>query len=276
MLLQYFVLITFASGVISNNAEKANLSTSDFSEHKFELSTSGIMSIGCKWEKKVNAQFNNWISSIMYRYIHLLNECSTWSTRYTVVPRFAASRSMAVPGLMKCDTSAMWTPTWKFPFGRSIACRASSMSEQSGGSTEQIGIERRSSRLASSWNSISHINSYWKYQIYAHTFLKHYNRQKRDFSQPLGWSPMAFSVSSLRLPVKMVDKVYRVQARAPGFRFCGPRSRPVCEHNVQADIWKITRIRFKLLPFFSHSLAYFSMWFEKVIVYLFQFLHILY
>ena len=56
------------------------LSSPPLSEHRLELSRSGTMSI-------------------------LL------SIRYTVVPLFAASRSKAIPGRMKCDTSAMCTPT---------------------------------------------------------------------------------------------------------------------------------------------------------------------
>lgn len=42
------------------------------------------------------------------------------STKYTVVARKAASLSNAVPGLMKCVTSAICTPTSRLPFGKSL------------------------------------------------------------------------------------------------------------------------------------------------------------
>lgn len=72
------------------------------------------------------------------------------STRYTVVARRAASLSIAVPGLMKCDTSAIWTPTSKLPLSKLLQCNASSISVQPGGSTEQISRCRRSFRCATS------------------------------------------------------------------------------------------------------------------------------
>ena len=69
------------------------------------------------------------------------------STRYTVVPRAAASLSMGVSGWTKCDTSAIsilrisiqiWvadktdlrTPASTFPLGRRRAWSASSISWQ--------------------------------------------------------------------------------------------------------------------------------------------------
>ena len=54
---------------------------------------------------------------------------------------------------MKCETSAMWTPTSKLPFSSGLQCRASSMSVQPGGSTLQMFKWRRSSRF----NSISSV-----------------------------------------------------------------------------------------------------------------------
>ena len=67
------------------------------------------------------------------------------STKYTVVPRAAASWSIGVSGWTKCETSAMSTrqirygsehgsgadvrtPASMFPFARRRACRASSIS----------------------------------------------------------------------------------------------------------------------------------------------------
>lgn len=76
------------------------------------------------------------------------------STRYTVVAREVASLSNAVPGLIKCDTSAICTPTSKLPFGKLLQCNASSISVQPGGSTEQISRCRRSSLCAISYKFI--------------------------------------------------------------------------------------------------------------------------
>ena len=98
---------TSASGVISQVTEKAKRSTFGRREHRSALSNRGSISI-------------------------LL------STRYTVVPLMAASSSRAVCGLTKWVTSAMWTPTSKFPLGRAMQCRASSMSSHPGGSIEHI------------------------------------------------------------------------------------------------------------------------------------------
>lgn len=64
--------------------------------------------------------------------------------KYTVVARWLASRSIAVPGLTKWVTSAICTPTWKFPLSKGIQCNASSISVQPGGSTEQISNSRKS------------------------------------------------------------------------------------------------------------------------------------
>ena len=62
----------------------------------------------------------------------------------------AASSSMAVSGLRKLVTSAMWTPTSTFPPGSERTCRASSMSLHPGGSTLQTQSPRRSS-LCGTW-----------------------------------------------------------------------------------------------------------------------------
>ena len=98
---------------------------------------------------------------------------------------FAASLSIAVPGRIKWETSAMWTPTWKytknhatkqsqkivktqcvnnrkreqvnwkigtwkFPLGKAKQCNASSMSVHPGGSTEQMAMCLRSTLSFSS------------------------------------------------------------------------------------------------------------------------------
>jgi len=65
-----------ALGVISHNTENAKRSTCCRNEHRFVPSSSGSISIRL-------------------------------STRYTVVQRLAASSSIGVVGLTKCDTSAM-------------------------------------------------------------------------------------------------------------------------------------------------------------------------
>ena len=59
--------------------------------------------------------------------------------------RRAASSSMAVSGLRKLVTSAMWTPTSTLPPGSDRTCSASSMSLHPGGSTLQTHSPRRSS-----------------------------------------------------------------------------------------------------------------------------------
>lgn len=73
------------------------------------------------------------------------------STKYTVVDRNAASLSNAVPGLTKCVTSAICTPTSRLPFGRSLQWSASSISVQPGGSTEHTSKYLRSSLCAMSY-----------------------------------------------------------------------------------------------------------------------------
>lgn len=67
-----------------------------------------------------------------------------------MVARDAASKSRAVPGRIKCETSAMWTPTSKLSLGRGRQWRASSMSVQPGGSTEQMSMWRKSTRFSTS------------------------------------------------------------------------------------------------------------------------------
>ena len=63
----------------------------------------------------------------------------------------AASRSSGVPGRMKWETSAMWTPTSSFSGSMGRQWRASSMSVQPGGSTEQMSRWRKSTRLVTSF-----------------------------------------------------------------------------------------------------------------------------
>ena len=88
MLFANCFLTIWASCVISQMQENANLSSPPRSEHRLELSNSGTISIRL-------------------------------STRYTVFPRSAASLSMAVLGRMKWETSAMCTPTSQLPLSSS-------------------------------------------------------------------------------------------------------------------------------------------------------------
>mmetsp|Transcript_91145 Transcript_91145/g.262887 ORF Transcript_91145/g.262887 Transcript_91145/m.262887 type:complete len:257 (-) Transcript_91145:767-1537(-) len=113
--LQKRVLTISALGFISHTTEKVNLSTPPRSEQMSVVSRPGNMSV-------------------------------RRSTKYTVVHRSAASLSIAVPGCTKCVTSAMCTPTRKFPLGNRSHDTASSMSLQPGGSTEQTSHLRKSSR----------------------------------------------------------------------------------------------------------------------------------
>lgn len=72
-------------------------------------------------------------------------------TKYTVVALDAASISIAVPGLMKWDTSAICTPTSNLSSSIGRQCRASSISVHPGGSTEHMSIWRRSTLLLTSY-----------------------------------------------------------------------------------------------------------------------------
>lgn len=103
--------------------EKANLTSLPRNEHKLDDNSSGTISIRL-------------------------------STKYTVVARWDASLSSAFPGRMKWLTSAIWTPTSRFPFGKYRQCKASSMSVQPGGSTEQMQMSRRSTRWALSYREV--------------------------------------------------------------------------------------------------------------------------
>ena len=58
----------------------------------------------------------------------------TRCTRYTLVALSAALASKAEPGGMKCETSAMCTPTRQLPPGRLSTDNASSKSRAVGGS----------------------------------------------------------------------------------------------------------------------------------------------
>ena len=118
---------TSALGVSSHTVLKARRSTNGRSEHKFVP--------------------RRWGSMSMRR-----------STRYTVVPRDAASASIGVSGRTKNDTSAMCTPASMLPFGRRLACNASSMSWHPGGSILHIfsaRISTRSRQMASDRASCS-------------------------------------------------------------------------------------------------------------------------
>ena len=79
-------------------------------------------------------------------YLHLnpFKIWKNWSLNYVKNKRclilisclLEASLSIAVFGLTKWETSAMWTPTSQLPFSNTRECRASSISVQPGGSTE--------------------------------------------------------------------------------------------------------------------------------------------
>jgi len=73
------------------------------------------------------------------------------STRYTVVHRSEASLSTAVFGWTKCVTSAICTPTLKFPLANGSQETASSMSLHPGGSTEHTHIFLKSLRPSRSF-----------------------------------------------------------------------------------------------------------------------------
>lgn len=99
ILLWQRVLKMFASLSISQMQENAKRSSPPRKEHKFELRRSGTYT---------RSQFTNQIYHIKKKYVTI---SILLLTRYTVVAREAASRSIAVPGRIKCDTSAICTPT---------------------------------------------------------------------------------------------------------------------------------------------------------------------
>ena len=119
-------------GFTSQIQEKANLSTPPRKEHKLPESSVGSMSIRRSIEiNKLLGKFkiiSNWaifqLEGVQKIYTCFLPE------RYTDVHLLAASLSMALLGLRKCETSAMWTPNSQFPLSKTRLCKASSMSVQ--------------------------------------------------------------------------------------------------------------------------------------------------
>ena len=75
---------------------------------------------------------------------------TTLSTRYTLVERRYASLSRGLPGVTKCETSAMWTPSTLLPFLSVSSESASSKSRAIAGSHVNMNFRRRSSRLPAS------------------------------------------------------------------------------------------------------------------------------
>lgn len=71
-------------------------------------------------------------------------------TKYTLVARFLASRSRAVLGFTKNDTSAMWTPISYVPSSLALTDNASSKSLADAGSIEKMRSPRRSLRVSNS------------------------------------------------------------------------------------------------------------------------------
>ena len=80
----------------------------------------------------------------------------TLFTRYVLVPRSRASASRALPPGTKYDTSAMCTPTSKFPSdSRTSACNASSRSRAEGGSIVATRTRVKSRRFERSDSGIT-------------------------------------------------------------------------------------------------------------------------
>ena len=101
--------------VIFHSTENVNLSTPGLSEHRFSHKSLGnIGKMVC--------------------------------TRYVVVPRSLASASSGVSGLTKCDTSAMCTPTFRQPSGKTWTLSASSKSRAVGGSMLKTSFSLKSTR----------------------------------------------------------------------------------------------------------------------------------